>query len=95
MRYIVNLLWLLWHHVIGEHEWAYRPDLVYRDDNGREHMVLECVRCHRLVSIDGMISRMNGSISQPMAERLRHRPRYDASSRGSLMVRTDHSVVRI
>ena len=97
MKYVKMLIawWLqgwknIFHHMFGEHEWTYRPDLVYRDDNGREHMVLECVHCHRLSSIDGMISRMDASISQSMAARLRVRHRT-----GALMIRTDHSVVRI
>ena len=93
-KYLFHSSWLIWHHAFGEHEWKLRRDLVYKKD-GREHLVFECVHCHRLFSVDGMISNMEGSISREQAERLWHRAQSAATSKGSLVFHTDGTVSRI
>ena len=94
MRYIVNLLYLLWHHIVSEHEFALRRDLEYVDNKGHRHMVLECVRCGRLTSIDGMISNFDGSISQAMSHRLWHKaPRRNLNT--VLQFHTDGTMSRV
>lgn len=94
MKYIVNLLWLLWHHIVSEHEFALRRDLEYVGTDGRHHMVLECVHCGRLCSIDGMISSFDGSISQERAHRLWHKaPKRNLNS--IVQFHTDGTVSRV
>ena len=101
MKYVKMLIswwlhgwWLLFHHMFGEHEFALRRDLEYVDNAGRHHMVLECVHCGRLTSIDGMISRVDGSISQERAHRLWHKaPRRNLNS--VLQFYTDGTVSRV